>query len=359
MPKGRWPTPSSAPGGSAPSAGTGSPSGGVPGTGSPPRPAQPTTPAQPAAPGQEAAPAQPASPAQPATPAQPTSPGQQAAPGLPAAPSQEAAPARLASPARPAAPGQPTPPAQPAAPGQQAAWARAGLDPGAAEHLLADLVPFLPSPGYPQHAAHEFLVSVERAHRLSDGDPLGRPLKYLRLVTGPDRAFGQHPQVCAWPPGGSEPLYPVRLIQPRLEGDAGDPRAGDLDHGRADPPGLADQRTGDVEPGRGDVLAELPVAQLVAEPFHPPVQVLPGVGINGLLIAAVVLLVGVLVAGQPEHPQPDAAGDWPLVDGRPRGLTAHHQVGLRARVHRDHPCTRHSSHRIRLASRDRPAQLAR
>src|SRR6266516_3811277 len=116
MPKGRWPTPSSAPGGSAPSAGTGSPSGGVPGTVSPPRPAQPTTPAQPAAPG------------------------------------QEAAPARLA--------------------------------PGAAEHLLADLVPFLPSPGYPQHAAHELLVSVERAHRLSDGDPLGRPLKYLRLVTG-------------------------------------------------------------------------------------------------------------------------------------------------------------------------------
>src|SRR6266516_4398697 len=136
MPKGRWPTPSSAPGGSAPSAGTGSPSGGVPGTVSPPRPAQPTTPAQPAAPG------------------------------------QEAAPARLAS------------PAQPAAPGQQAAWARAGLDPGAAEHLLADLVPFLPSPGYPQHAAHELLVSVERAHRLSDADPLGRPLKYLRLVTG-------------------------------------------------------------------------------------------------------------------------------------------------------------------------------
>src|SRR6266496_3365335 len=118
MPKGRWPASSSAPGGSAPSAGTGSPSGGVPGTVSPPRPAQP------------------------------------------------------------------------AAPGQPAAWARAGLDPGAAEHLLADLVPFLPSPGYPQHAAHELLVSVERAHRLSDGDPFGRPNEYLRLVTGPDRAFG-------------------------------------------------------------------------------------------------------------------------------------------------------------------------
>src|SRR6266487_1691102 len=71
----------------------------------------------------------------------------------------------IVSPPRPA---RPAIPARPAALGSRAAWARSGLDPRAAKYLLADLVPFLPSPWHLQHAAHQVLVTVVGAHRLRD-----------------------------------------------------------------------------------------------------------------------------------------------------------------------------------------------
>src|SRR6266851_3051609 len=45
------------------------------------------------------------------------------------------------------------------------------LDAGPARHLLADLVPFLPSPRHLEQPAHQVLVSVKRALRLGDGRP--------------------------------------------------------------------------------------------------------------------------------------------------------------------------------------------
>src|SRR6266542_910323 len=134
----------------------------------------------------------------------------------------------IVSPPRPA---RPAIPARPAALGSRAAWARSGLDPRAAEYLLADLVPFLPSPWHLQHAAHQVLVTVVGAHRLRDRDPLRRAVDDLGPVAGRDGAFGQHPQVHARPAGRGEPLHPVRLVHPGLERDAGNPRAGDLDDG--------------------------------------------------------------------------------------------------------------------------------
>src|ERR1022692_2710043 len=64
-----------------------------------------------------------------------------------------------------------------------------GLDRGPAEHLLADLIPFLPSPGHPEQPAHHVLVTIEGAHRLGDGDPLGRAVDDLRDVPGADGAL--------------------------------------------------------------------------------------------------------------------------------------------------------------------------
>ena len=73
--------------------------------------------------------------------------------------------------------------------------------------------------------------------------------------------------------------------------------------------------------------------QLTPELLSPPVQVLPRVGVDGLIEAAVILLVGVLVRVQSEQPHCDVAVLRQLGDGRPGRPAADHQIGLRAAIH--------------------------
>src|SRR4029079_1015553 len=97
-----------------------------------------------------------------------------------------------------------------------------------------------------------------------------------------------------------EPAYPGGVVvaaatHPRLEVVARGPDRPHLEEHRADPPPLPQLGPVDVETGRGEVLPELAVAELVAEPLRPPVQLLAGVGVDGLVRSAVVAGVGGLV----------------------------------------------------------------
>jgi hypothetical protein len=53
-----------------------------------------------------------------------------------------------------------------------------------------------------------------------------------------------------------------------------------------------------IEPDRGEVLAEHPARQSAPQNGHPVVDVLPGIGVDGLSVASVVAAVADHVADQ-------------------------------------------------------------
>jgi len=165
-----------------------------------------------------------------------------------------------------------------------------------------------------QQPPHQLRVPEVGARGFGDRHPDGRARQHLDRVAGADLPLLKHAQVSAGPAGVGEPLDPLTLVHPAGEDHARDPGRGDLNHGRADPPHLPDQAAGDLEPAGGDVLAEGPAGQFPAQPFHPPVQVLPGVGVKSLLVAAVVRLVHLLITGQAEPADRDRPRNRPLVD---------------------------------------------
>src|SRR4029450_6766921 len=111
------------------------------------------------------------------------------------------------------------------------------------------------------------------------------------------------------------------LAHPVLEHVARDPDVGDLEDRGPDPPLLADQRLVDVDAEGGEVLAELPVADLMPEPLDPDVDVLTRERVDRLVGAAVVLLVGHVVALDAERVDLDGTVDLVLVDGGPTEVT--------------------------------------
>src|SRR6516165_12667107 len=157
---------------------------------------------------------------------------------------------------------------------------------------------------------------------------------------------GRLPSRGAGSPAGGGPGTASSHLMASLAGRrAGGPRRGDLDPGRAQLPDLADQRAGDVQADGRDVLAERAIGQLAAKLFHPPVQVLPGVGVDSLLGAAVGGLVHLLVAAEAEHAYLDTAGHRPLVDRGPALLARPVRILATAGVHRDHARACHVSRR--------------
>ena len=87
---------------------------------------------------------------------------------------------------------------------------------------------------------------------------------------------------------------------------------------RADAPPLADDRCVDIDALGGQVLAEETVGQPAAQPCLPPVVVLPRIGVDGLVVAAVIgcsALLALLSADvrrvglptQPREPAPEPA----------------------------------------------------
>jgi hypothetical protein len=91
---------------------------------------------------------------------------------------------------------------------------------------------------------------------------------------------------------------------------------------RADRPALADPRVRDLDAARREVLAEGTWSESAAELGRPPVDVLPGVGIHGLVGAAVDAAVGLVVAGDVHAADRHAAAGRLLPDRAGGGLAA-------------------------------------
>ena len=101
-------------------------------------------------------------------------------------------------------------------------------------------------------------------------------------------------------PAAVNDLRPALLPHPAAEGRARDPRARHLkDYLLAHAPTLTQAGFVDLESDRGEVLAEETVGQLAPKLALPLVEVLPLKGVDGLLVAAVVLSVADEVPDQP------------------------------------------------------------
>src|SRR5690606_8143905 len=163
----------------------------------------------------------------------------------------------------------------------------------------------------------------EGAEDHGDGDVVVRAVHDLHRITGADLTGLDDPQVGTGYGGAGELLDPALAPPPALERAARGTRAGHLQHGAAaHAPAFADARAVDVAPDGGEVLAEDAVGQLPAHRLLPAVQVLAGVGVDGLVVPAVVLHVEHAVAREPDRAGPLGTGrgdgdgplDGPLVD---------------------------------------------
>lgn len=150
----------------------------------------------------------------------------------------------------------------------------------------------------------------DRTELEGDGHLMVRPVHDLDRIPGPYLPGLDHPQIRAGRPLPGEPPDPALLPEMALEGGAGNPPTGDLEHDlRTDPPALPDLRAGHIEPLRGEVLAERAAGQSPPQLPLPVVEILAREGVYGLVIPAVVPRV---THGVPGHP----AGADPLGPGR-------------------------------------------
>ncbi|OEI67374.1 hypothetical protein Cus16_2972 [Curtobacterium sp. ER1/6] len=134
-------------------------------------------------------------------------------------------------------------------------------------------------------------------------------------VAGGNRSGPQDAQVRARTVLLGEPADPPVDAHPPREGPARHPRDRDLElEGLADPPPFAGDRPGDVDAARPQVLAEESGRDVAVEHLGEVRGVLVGVGVHGLVLAAVVLPIGLHVGVQAERAHPDGAVDGSLVD---------------------------------------------
>src|SRR4029077_20276913 len=154
-----------------------------------------------------------------------------------------------------------------------------------------------------------------------------------------------------------EPLHPELLLEPPGERPARDTRRGHLeDTDVAHLPSLADERSVDIEPCGGQVLAEDAVGQWPPELSLPEVQVLAGIGIDGLVGPSMRARVADGVASgtapprfRPRVAQRNRFWRWPFVD------PTHTRGGLLARGHAadvDGKERRHQDARIAATHQD-------
>ena len=184
---------------------------------------------------------------------------------------------------------------------------------------------FLHEPLHVEQPGQQLRLPVERPEQVRHGHPVARPVHHLDRVARREDARLEHPQVGAGPLPRTEPAYPRGVVvaaaaHPLLEVVARRPHRGHLEEDGPDPPALPHLGLVDVDAGGGEVLAELAVAELVAELPGPPVQLLTGEGVDRLVRAAVVPSVGDLVTGHSQPVHLDRAGDRRLVDRRPPDL---------------------------------------
>src|SRR6266850_4765542 len=111
---------------------------------------------------------------------------------------------------------------------------------------------------------------VQQRIDLRNGHPLRRSSDQEDRVTGADLTFREDAEVEARPSAGGQEGSHLRLVRANPDAVAGNPGLGHLEQGGPDPVAVADAYLVVRQPLDGEVLAELPVGQIVpAEPFLP------------------------------------------------------------------------------------------
>ena len=137
----------------------------------------------------------------------------------------------------------------------------------------------------------------ERPEDRSDRDPVCRAMDDGDRVAGPNLPGGDHAQVGAGHGRTRERPQPAAFGDPAAERATRYSRDGHRQLQLVpDPPPLADHCTVDVKPGRGEVLAEHTAREGALQDGLPVVEILPGIGMHGLRVAAVILAVTDTVA---------------------------------------------------------------
>src|SRR5215469_345784 len=99
------------------------------------------------------------------------------------------------------------------------------------------------------------------------------------------------------------------VVHPHSKTPTRNPRLGHLEHGCADLPSFADQRTVHIDALQGEVLAKLTVRERTAELLLPPPVVLHRVGVERFVRSAVHLTVRLLVSLEIHASSSDPASD--------------------------------------------------
>src|SRR5206468_3835059 len=90
------------------------------------------------------------------------------------------------------------------------------------------------------------------------------------LIAGPDLAFGDHPEVEAWPMLGHKEIGHPGLVESKTYPETRDARLGHLEHGGSDAVAVADTHFGIGQPGHREVLAEAAGRQIGAVQVRLP-----------------------------------------------------------------------------------------
>src|SRR5262249_28227219 len=125
-----------------------------------------------------------------------------------------------------------------------------------------------------QQPRHLATIARIDAEDISDGEVVIRLRHHRDLVSGPQRALADDPEIRAGPQGLREPAYERLVVHPDSEPPARDSRLGNLEQPAPDLPALADERVVDLDAFRGQVLSELAVGERTPDLPRPPALVL-------------------------------------------------------------------------------------
>lgn len=156
-------------------------------------------------------------------------------------------------------------------------------------------------------------------------------LQFLNGVALLHPACFQHPGIKPRPRGLAELLYKLQIVHAGGQGRAGDAGGGDLEQNLTHPETVANAHGLFAEAREGQVFAKRTGQQCLAQLFHPPVVILGAVDIHCLVGAAVVLLVGDVVAHQPQSGNLSGF-NWVFVDAGGGGTGADLQGPWAAQV---------------------------
>ena len=172
-------------------------------------------------------------------------------------------------------------------------------------------------PERPQQLLARVAREVEQRVDLGDRHLLGAGGELDDLVPRLHLALLEHAEVEARAAVGDQQGGDARVVHPDPDAVAGDAGLGDLEDGGADPVAVADADLVVAQPLDGEVLAELPVDEVVPTELALPVPV--GVELvdeDGALLAAVPREVALAVAVDVEPAHAARAGDRILEDAR-------------------------------------------